>query len=183
MIRTEAGPDRAPVMRAGEWLALRRLRPRHPQTVRFTAQARWRAACAPTIGRKQRLGPVDRWPEALRSTVSTCLDCAFPIVLWWGPELSILYNDEYIDFLGEAKHPEALGRPGADVWAEIWDVIEPMLSQVLTQESPPARATFSSTSTEATPKRPTSRSRTARSTWKTGRWAACSAPSSKPPTR
>jgi signal transduction histidine kinase len=52
-------------------------------------------------------------------------------VLWWGPELSILYNDEYVDFLGDAKHPAALGRPGAEVWAEIWDVIEPMLSQVM----------------------------------------------------
>jgi signal transduction histidine kinase len=85
---------------------------------------------------KSALGPVDRWPAALKSTVSTCLDCAFPIVLWWGPELSILYNDEYIDFLGETKHPEALGRPGASVWAEIWDVIEPMLSQVMSRGEP-----------------------------------------------
>jgi len=81
---------------------------------------------------KTAFGPVDTWPSPLRTCVSTCLDCAFPIVLWWGPELSILYNDEYIDFLGEAKHPTALGRPGAEVWAEIWDVIEPMLSQVMT---------------------------------------------------
>ena len=85
---------------------------------------------------KTALGPVDEWPATLRTTVSTCLDCAFPIVLWWGPELSILYNDEYIDFLGEAKHPDALGRPGAEVWAEIWDVIQPMLSQVMTQGEP-----------------------------------------------
>src|SRR6185436_15649865 len=60
---------------------------------------------------------------------STCLDCAFPIILWWGRDLSILYNDEYADFLGP-KHPAALGRPGREVWSEIWDVIEPMLSQV-----------------------------------------------------
>ena len=81
------------------------------------------------------LGPVESWPNALRTSVSTCLDCAFPIVLWWGPELSILYNDEYIDFLGP-KHPAALGRPGADVWAEIWDVIDPMLSQVMARGEP-----------------------------------------------
>ena len=41
------------------------------------------------------LGPVDQWPQSLRTSVSTCLDCAFPIVLWWGPDLAILYNDEY----------------------------------------------------------------------------------------
>jgi PAS domain S-box-containing protein len=77
------------------------------------------------------LGPVERWPAALRTTVSTCLNCAFPIVLWWGPELATLYNDEYRPMLGPAKHPAALGERGFKVWAEIWDIIGPMLSQVL----------------------------------------------------
>jgi signal transduction histidine kinase/DNA-binding response OmpR family regulator len=75
------------------------------------------------------LGPVAGWPQSLRTSVSTCLDCAFPIILWWGPELTILYNDEYSQFLGP-KHPAALGQPGLHVWAEIADVIGPMLSQV-----------------------------------------------------
>jgi signal transduction histidine kinase/DNA-binding response OmpR family regulator len=75
------------------------------------------------------LGPVEGWPQSLRTSVSTCLDCAFPIVLWWGPDLAILYNDEYSQFLGP-KHPWALGQPGLQVWAEIADVIGPMLSQV-----------------------------------------------------
>jgi PAS domain S-box-containing protein len=85
---------------------------------------------------KTGLGPVDTWSPALRTSVSTCLDCAFPIVLWWGAELSILYNDEYVELLGPTKHPWALGRPGAEVWAEIWDVIDPMLSQVMTTGEP-----------------------------------------------
>jgi signal transduction histidine kinase len=76
------------------------------------------------------LGPVEHWPQSLRTSVSTCLDCAFPIVLWWGPELTILYNDEYCPMLG-AKHPWALGERGARVWSEIWDVIQPMLAQVM----------------------------------------------------
>jgi signal transduction histidine kinase/DNA-binding response OmpR family regulator len=79
---------------------------------------------------KTTLGPVEQWPQSLRTSVSTCLDCAFPIVLWWGPDLAILYNDEYRPMLGPAKHPSALGEKGSKVWAEIWDVIAPMLSQV-----------------------------------------------------
>ena len=79
------------------------------------------------------LGPPELWPQSLRTSVSTCLDCAFPIVLWWGPQLAILYNDEYCQMLGPEKHPWALGRPGAEVWAEIWDVIAPMLSQVVSR--------------------------------------------------
>ncbi|HEY1307114.1 MAG TPA: ATP-binding protein [Vicinamibacterales bacterium] len=82
------------------------------------------------------LGAVDRWPQSLRTSVSTCLNCAFPIVLWWGPELAILYNDEYRQILGPEKHPAALGQPGATVWAEIWDVIGPMLSQVFAEAEP-----------------------------------------------
>jgi PAS domain S-box-containing protein len=80
---------------------------------------------------KTPLGPAEHWPQSLRTSVSICLDCAFPIVLWWGPELAILYNDEYSPMLGPAKHPAALGQPGAKVWAEIWDVIAPMLSHVV----------------------------------------------------
>jgi PAS domain S-box-containing protein len=88
---------------------------------------------------KTPLGPPERWPQSLRTSVSTCLDCAFPIVVWWGPELAILYNDEYGQILGPAKHPSALGRPGSQVWSEIWDVIDPMLSQVM-QHAEPTRS-------------------------------------------
>ncbi len=78
---------------------------------------------------KTPLGPPDGWPQSLRTSVSTCLNCAFPILLWWGQELVLLYNDEYVPILGE-KHPAALGKPGEKVWAELWDVIGPMLRQV-----------------------------------------------------
>ena len=87
------------------------------------------------------LGPVEQWPQSLRTSVSTCLDCAFPIILWWGPEFTILYNDEYSQFLGP-KHPAALGQPGLNVWAEIADVIGPdpdrlLPGQVLSPPHPP----------------------------------------------
>jgi hypothetical protein len=84
------------------------------------------------------LGPPERWPQSLRTSVSTCLDCAFPIVLWWGPELVVLFNDEYSAMLG-AKDAWALGQPGALVWSEIWDVIDPMLSHVM-QKAEPTRS-------------------------------------------
>ena len=77
------------------------------------------------------LGPMETWPPALLTAVSICLDCAFPIFVWWGPELVMLYNDEYVPILGPAKHPSALGQPGAKMWPEIWDVIGPMLAVML----------------------------------------------------
>jgi PAS domain S-box-containing protein len=76
------------------------------------------------------LGAPDEWPESLRTAVRICLTSRFPMILWWGPELRFLYNDAYLPLLG-SKHP-ALGKPGREVWTEIWHIIGPMLEGVLT---------------------------------------------------
>jgi signal transduction histidine kinase len=77
------------------------------------------------------LGPVESWSPSLRTAVSICLASRFPILLWWGPELIMLYNDAYRPMLGTSKHPQALGHRGQDCWQEIWDIIGPMLEGVL----------------------------------------------------
>ncbi len=78
-----------------------------------------------------RLGPVEHWPQSLRTSVSLCLNSRFAIIIWWGPELIMLYNDAYRHMTLASKHPAALGNPGKDCWHEIWDVIGPMLERVL----------------------------------------------------
>ncbi len=80
---------------------------------------------------KTGLGPVSAWPQSLRTSVSTCLNSRFPILLWWGPKLVMLYNDAYRGILGTVKHPMAMGTPGRDVWPEVWHIIGPMLEGVL----------------------------------------------------
>lgn len=77
------------------------------------------------------LGPVATWPQSLRTSVSTCLSSRFPILLWWGPELVMLYNDAYRPILGATKHPRAMGQRGRECWPEIWHIIGPMLEGVL----------------------------------------------------
>ena len=69
---------------------------------------------------KSPLGPVDAWPQSLRSTVSMLLPSKAQIIVFWGPEFVVLYNDAYRPVFG-AKHPHALGLPGAQAWSEIWD--------------------------------------------------------------
>ncbi len=75
------------------------------------------------------LGPAEQWPETLRSTLGLCLDSAFPIAIYWGPQLALLYNDAWRPILGD-KHPAALGQAATDVWPEIWDAIEPVFRHV-----------------------------------------------------
>lgn len=79
---------------------------------------------------KTPLGPVSQWPQSLRTSVSTCLNSRFPIVIWWGPDLLMLYNDAYRDIIA-SKHPAALARPGRECWPEIWHIIGPMLEGVV----------------------------------------------------
>jgi PAS domain S-box-containing protein len=76
------------------------------------------------------LGAPETWPQSIKTAVSICLNARVPIALWLGPELRLLYNDTYIPFLGETKHPAILGAPGREAWAEIWATIAPMHEEV-----------------------------------------------------
>lgn len=78
---------------------------------------------------KTPLGPVERWPQSLKTSVSICLNSRFPVLIWWGPELVKIYNDAYVELIG-TKHPTALGLAGRKVWPEIWDTIGPLLEGV-----------------------------------------------------
>ncbi|MDB4915965.1 MAG: sensor protein [Gemmatimonadetes bacterium] len=75
------------------------------------------------------LGAVDKWPAALRTGVRLMLDAPVATCLWCGPDSVLLYNEAYARILG-AKHPAALGRPGAEVWDELWPALEPQFAQV-----------------------------------------------------
>lgn len=79
---------------------------------------------------KTPLGAISKWPQSLKTSVSTCLNSRFPMLIWWGPQLVKIYNDAYRPLIG-SKHPWALGSPGREVWPEIWSVIGPMLNQVM----------------------------------------------------
>lgn len=75
------------------------------------------------------LGPLRSWPMAWKTSLSIMLSSHFPMVLWFGEQLTVLYNDAYLPLTGN-KHPTALGQPGAQVWPEIWGTIGVMLGNV-----------------------------------------------------
>src|ERR1700755_286340 len=77
------------------------------------------------------LGPVDEWPQSLRTAVNILLSSRFSMWMAWGPHLTFFGNAAYRrDTLGR-KYPWALGRPASEVWAEIWDDIGPRIDTVL----------------------------------------------------
>ena len=76
------------------------------------------------------LGAIEDWPHSLKTVVSLMLSSRQPMWIGWGGQATFLYNDAYIDVLSMAKHPWALGRPAAEVWAEIWDICGPLADRV-----------------------------------------------------
>ncbi|CAA9383546.1 SpoIIE family protein phosphatase [uncultured Nocardioides sp.] len=81
------------------------------------------------------LGAVETWTPALLAAVDTMLHTRFPVTLFWGPEFVLVYNEAYTELIAD-KHPGALGRPARDVFPEAWDVIGPMMEQVMAGGGP-----------------------------------------------
>ncbi|CAN5346071.1 hypothetical protein BH10PSE16_BH10PSE16_13070 [soil metagenome] len=80
-----------------------------------------------------RLGSPSSWPQSLKTVTSLMLHSKTPAFLVWGSNLSLLYNDAYLDILRQ-KHPEALGQPLYEVWPEIRKDIEPLVNRTLAGE-------------------------------------------------
>ena len=95
----------------------------------FAGPGEMRALCRAHDWAATPLGPPERWASALRAAVRLVLASPSGMSLWCGPDYTLLYNDAYRRVLG-AKHPTALGRSGAAVWAEIWPDIAPLFDQV-----------------------------------------------------
>jgi len=81
------------------------------------------------------LGPVERWPTGLRTSLRILLTTQHPVFIFWGPELICFYNDSYSRSIGPEKHPRILGQTAQQAWPEIWSIIGPQIEQVMRGES------------------------------------------------
>jgi two-component sensor histidine kinase len=79
------------------------------------------------------LGPIDEWPNTLRTAVGIMLSSQFPMALVWGEDLITLYNDAFVPILG--TKPSGLGRPFRDIWHEAWHVIGPIAARAFAGEA------------------------------------------------
>lgn len=82
---------------------------------------------------KTPVGPMATWPPELKTMVGFILGSRFPAAIVWGKALTTIYNDAFLPILGDK--PEALGRPFSEVWAEVWDEVEPIARRALAGEA------------------------------------------------
>jgi DNA-binding NtrC family response regulator/signal transduction histidine kinase len=81
------------------------------------------------------LGSVEQWPQSLRACVRIMLGAGHPMLISWGADYTMLYNDAYGVAVGN-KHPAALGRSCREVLAEAWDFIGPRFDTVFKHGQP-----------------------------------------------
>ncbi len=63
------------------------------------------------------LGPIDGWPQYLKTATSIILRAPVPMALLWGSDGVMIYNDAYGAIVG-ARHPAGLGATVHAAWPE-----------------------------------------------------------------
>jgi PAS domain S-box-containing protein len=80
------------------------------------------------------LGPIDGWPQCLKTVVEMLLSNGFAMTVLWSRDLIQIYNDAHADLIAD-RHPDALGRPTREVWAEFWSLTAPVIERVWAGET------------------------------------------------
>ena len=80
------------------------------------------------------LGAESSWSPALRSSLLHILWSAFPNMVLWGPDLVQLYNEPYLDLVGDAR-AAGLGAPARDGQATDWELDAPIYARVMAGET------------------------------------------------
>ena len=76
------------------------------------------------------LGHIREWPQSLRTALGLVLPSNVPIVMLWGGDGVMLYNDAYSGFAA-ARHPELLGSKVREGWPEVADFNDNVMRVVL----------------------------------------------------
>ncbi|MCX7514877.1 sensor histidine kinase [Frateuria sp. STR12] len=76
------------------------------------------------------LGPMASWPQALRTVVDIILSSNLPMVMAWGPDAQLVYNDAYAVFAG-GRHPYLLGLNVLAAWPEVAEFNQHVLDTTL----------------------------------------------------
>ncbi len=80
------------------------------------------------------LGPMDSWPQSLRTAVDMVTSSPVPMALLWGTDGIMIYNDAYAGVAG-TRHPKILGAPVLEAWPEVADFNRRVLEVGLSGET------------------------------------------------
>ncbi|WP_205509724.1 PAS domain S-box protein [Longitalea arenae] len=74
-------------------------------------------------------GTPETWPQCLLTTLNIILPAHIPMFVVWGEAGTLFYNDACQPLTGRSP-AGAMGRPAREVFAAVWDLLEPAFDQV-----------------------------------------------------
>ncbi|KAK2468318.1 hypothetical protein H9L39_19964 [Fusarium oxysporum f. sp. albedinis] len=77
------------------------------------------------------LGPMDSWSPELRQVANLVVNNPHPANIFWGNDMTMLYNEAYAVRFAGNKHPSMLGIGASGPWSEVWDLLGSALSEVV----------------------------------------------------
>jgi len=78
------------------------------------------------------LGGMEGWSPELLAQVNSILACPTPMMLFWGPELTLIYNDGAVP-VATRNASETLGQSARDVWKEAWPIVGDQVERALAE--------------------------------------------------
>ncbi|KAK4180903.1 hypothetical protein QBC36DRAFT_319342 [Triangularia setosa] len=75
------------------------------------------------------LGPMEKWSPEFKQTANLCMNNPHPAALFWGSELTMLYNEAYAAEVAGNKHPSLMGTGFSGPFSELWDYLRPIFAE------------------------------------------------------
>jgi PAS domain-containing protein len=75
------------------------------------------------------LGPMETWTPAFRELTNVMMRNGHPCGIYWGEELTVLYNEPYAREIAGNKHPDLMGTGFSGPFSEIWDAVAPQFQE------------------------------------------------------
>ncbi|KAH0287862.1 hypothetical protein M436DRAFT_45572 [Aureobasidium namibiae CBS 147.97] len=66
------------------------------------------------------IGAPETWPQQLHQMIDLIMLDPTPSAIMWGDDLTMIYNDGFVEFAGE-KHPKLMGNTPMVSYAEVWE--------------------------------------------------------------
>lgn len=75
------------------------------------------------------LGAMETWSAELRQIANLVMLNPHPIALFYGTDLTMMYNEGYRDVVAGIKHPALLGTGFQGPFSELWDDVGPLFAE------------------------------------------------------
>jgi len=75
------------------------------------------------------LGDMSTWSREFRQIACLLMANPHPAALFWGDELTVIYNKAYADQVAGEKHPRLMGTGFKGPFAELWDFVAQIFTE------------------------------------------------------